>query len=178
MWWSNAQELREDRGGGVVLAMIRRLSVGAIAAVIAAPVAFIGLAMSLMVAELVIYPTVTLLTALITGLVASWLADALAGDEQRTDLNEVIRRNLAWGLVPALGASGYFWLGSLFPPVFLLAAVLIWTGATAARFAFRHRKPESGAGSRVAQSAAWLVGAALAVAAIIFVASLFGLTGT
>lgn len=159
--------------------MIRRLSVGVIVVVITAPIASIGFAMSLMVAEPVIYPTVALLTALITALVASWLADGLVGDRQRTDLNEVIRRNLMWGIIPALAALASPWLGHLLlPPVFLIAAIVIWTATTATRFAFRYRLTDTSVASRLARSAAWLFGASLATASIIFVASLFGLTGT
>lgn len=157
--------------------MIRRLSVGVTVVVVAAPIAFIGFAMGLMVAEPVIYPTVALLTALITALVATWLADWQAGDGQRADMNAVIRRNLVWGIIPALASLAYLWFGFLFPPVFLLGAILIWTAITATRFAFRYRVPETPLATRLARSATWLFGAVLAMAAIIFVASLFGLTG-
>jgi hypothetical protein len=159
--------------------MIRRLSVGVIAVVITAPLASLGFAMGLMVAEPVIYPTVALLTALIAALVASWLADGLAGDGERTDLNEVIRHNLVWAILPALAALASPWLGQLIlPPVFLLGAIVIWTATTATRFAFRYRLTGTSVTSRLARSGAWLFGAALATVATIFVASLFGLTGT
>lgn len=159
--------------------MTRRLLVGVITVVIAAPFAFIGFAMGLMVAEAVIYPTVALLTALIAALVASWLADGLVGDGQRTDLNEVIQRNLVWAILPALAALASPWLGhQLLRQDYLLAAILVWTATTATRFVFRYRLTETSVTSRLARSGSWLFGAGLTTAAIVFVASLFGLTGT
>lgn len=155
--------------------MNRRLLVGLIVFVIAAPVAFIGFAMALMVAEFVIFPTATLALTVITALIASWTADGLGGDGRHSDLNTVARRNLAWGLIPAAAALAAPWL----PPVaaFLLYVVVLWTVTAATRLAFRYRRTKTSKARRLAQSAAWLMGAGLTTTAIIFVASLFGLTG-
>lgn len=156
---------------------VRKSLVGLITIVVAAPISFVLFAMGLIVAEAVIYPTATLATAVITALIASWMVDWLTRDGQQTDLNRVVRRNLAWGILPALVALAYPRLVLPFPNAFLFGAILLWTAVTATRFASRHRREATSRRGRVAGSAAWLVGTGLATAAIIFVASLFGLTG-
>ena len=155
---------------------VRRLLVGLITFVIAAPISFVLFAMGLMVAEMVIYPTATLVTAVITALIASWMAGWLMRDGQHTDLNKVVLHNLAWGIFPALVALAYLRLVFPFPTAFLLGAILLWTTVTATQFAFRFES-ETSSGARLTSSAAWLVGTGLATAAIIFVASFFGLIG-
>ena len=156
--------------------MIRPLFVGVIVFVVTAPVAFIGFAMALMVAEFVIFPTATLALTVITALIASWTADGLGGDGRHSDLNTVVRRNLAWGVIPAAVAVASPWL----PPVaaFLPYVVVLWTVIAATRLTFRYRRIQTSQARRLTQSAVWLMGTGLTTTAIILVASLLGLTGT
>jgi hypothetical protein len=153
----------------------RRLLVGLIVLLVAAPVTFVGFAMALVVVELVIFPTVTLVIAVVTALVASWAADGLAGDGLHTDLDQTVSRNLVWALVPAALAV----LSIFVPPTgpFLLLLVVIWLVVAATALAFRHRRAKTSTGRRLTQSGVWLFGTGLATAVVIFVASLFGLTG-
>jgi len=157
--------------------MIRRLLVGLIVFVIGAPAGFIGFAMALMVAEFVIFPTATLALTVVTALIASWAADGLGGDGRHSDLHTVVRRNLAWGVIPAAVALASPWL-SHSVAAFLPHVVVLWTVIAATRLAFRYRRTKSPKARRLAQSAAWLGGAGLTTTAIIVVASLSGLTGT
>ena len=153
----------------------RRLLVGLIVLVIAAPITFIGFAMALLVVEFVIYPMITLVIAVVTALVASFAADGLAGDGLHTDLNRAVGRNLAWGVVPAALAV----LSIFVPPAhaFLLAFVVLWMVVSATALAFRYRKAKTSTGSQFMQSGAWLLGTGVTTAVVVFVASLFGLTG-
>lgn len=155
--------------------MIRRLLVGLIVFVIAAPVAFIGFAMALMVVEFVVLPTATLVLAVVSALVASWAADGLAGDGRHSDLDTVARRNLAWAVIPAALALVSPWWHPV--AAFLLYVVVLWTVVAATRLAFRYRRPKASMARRLAQSVVWLMGTGLTTTATIFVASLFGLTG-
>lgn len=152
----------------------RRLLVGLIVFVVAAPITFIGFAMGLLVVEFVIYPTVILVISVLTALVASWAADGLAADGLHTDLDQAVARNLAWGLIPAAAA-----VFALFGPAadLLLFLVVIWMVVAATTLAFRCRRAKTSTGKRLAQSGVWLLGTGLTTAAIVFVASLFGLTG-
>jgi len=154
---------------------LRRVLAGLITFVITAPVSFVLFSMALMVAEAVIFPTAMLATAVITALVGSWTAGWLAGDGRRADFNRVVRGNLVWAILPAIACLAYLRLAAHIRPDLLLGVTLIWTTGTAVGLAFRHRKI-SGAGNS-ARSLAWLVKTTLTVAAIIFTASLFGLTG-
>lgn len=152
----------------------RRLLVGLIVFVVAAPITFIGFAMGLLVVEFVIYPTVILVISVLTALVASWAADGLAADGLHTDLDQAVARNLAWGLIPAAAA-----VFALFGHAadLLLFVVVIWMVVAATTLAFRYRRAKTSTGKRLAQSGVWLLGTGLTTAAIVFVASLFGLTG-
>jgi hypothetical protein len=139
---------------------------------IASPVAFVAFAMSLMVAEMVMFPTATMVTAVITALVASWAARRLAGDGDETNVSRVAWRNLAWAMIPAAVAPFL----ALFP-IGAVAIAVLYTSIGATRLAFRHRRPKRPIGTDLALSAVWLVGTGLGVAFILFVASRFGLTG-
>jgi len=156
--------------------MTRRLLVGLIVFVIAAPVAFIGSAMALMVVEFVVLPTATLVLAVVSALVASWAADGLAGDGRHSDLDIVARRNLAWAVIPAALALVSPWWHPV--AALLLYVVVLWTVVAATRLAFRYRRPKASNARRLAQSAVWLMGTGLTTTATIFVASLLGRTGT
>lgn len=152
----------------------RRLLVGLIVLVVAAPITFIGFAMGLLVVEFVIYPTVILVISVLTALVASWAADGLAADGLHTDLDQAVARNLGWGLIPAAAA-----VLALFGHAadLLLFLVVIWMVVAATTLVFRCRRAKTSTGKRLAQSGVWLLGTGLTTAAIVFVASLFGLTG-
>jgi len=154
---------------------IRRLGVGVITLLVAAPTAFILFAMALFVVEFVMYPLASLVIAVVTALIASFAAWRLAGDGMRTDVNNVAARSLAWGVIPAVAAFVSPWV---YPRVdILLAAVLIYSVVTATTLTFRHRTAETSVRKGLIQSAGWLAGTGLAVAAVIFIASLLGLTG-
>lgn len=148
---------------------------GVITLVVTAPIAFILFAMGLMVAEVVMFPLASLVIAVIAALIASWAAWRLAGDGMRTDVNSVVGHNLAWGVVPAAVALAFPQL--LVPLVFLTGSVLVYTVVVATALAFRHRTADRSIGRKLAQTAGWLAGTGIATAAVIFVASLFNLTG-
>lgn len=153
----------------------RRFLVGLIVLLVAAPVTFVGFAMALLASEFVIFPTMTLVIAVVTALVASWAADGLAGDGLHTDLDQAVGRNLVWALMPAAVA-----VVSIFVPPsgpFVLLFVVIWMTVTATTLVFRYRRAKTSMGRRLAQSGFWLLGTGLTTAVVIFVASLFGLTG-
>lgn len=153
----------------------RRFLVGLIVLLVATPATFIGFAMALLVVEFVIFPTMTLIIAVVTALVASWAADSLAADGLHTDLDQTVGRNLVWALVPAALA----FLSIFVPPAgpFLLFFVVIWMVVAATALAFRYRRTRTTTARRLLQSGVWLLGAGLATTVVIFVASLFGLTG-
>ena len=153
----------------------RDVLVGLIVFLVAVPATFVGFAMALVVVELVIFPTMTLVIAVVTALVASWAADSLAADGLHTDLDQTVGRHLVWALVPAALAvlSSFVPL----PRAYLLAFVVIWMVVAATVLAFRHRREKTSIRRRLAQSGVWLLGTGLVTAVVIFVASLFGLTG-
>ena len=82
---------------------IRRLGVGVITLLVAAPIAFILFAMTLMVVEFVMFPLASLVIAVVTALIASWAAWRLAGDGMRTDIN---KRGCTESGVGGLSGSG------------------------------------------------------------------------
>lgn len=151
---------------------VGRLLVGVLTVLIASPVAFVVFAMSLLVAEVVMFPTATLAIAVIAGLVASWAARMRAGDGNGPDVNAVISRNLMWAIVPA-SVSPFL---AMFP-VGAVAIAVLYTGIGATRLAFRHRRPKRSISKDLALWAMWLAGTGLGVAVILIVASQFGLTG-
>ena len=155
--------------------MRSRFLVGLIVFVVAVPITFVGLAMGLLAVEFVIHPTVILVISVVTALVASWAADGLAGDGLHTDLNQTVARNLAWGVVPASLSI----LSAFVPAVgpFLLFFVVIWMTVTATALALRHRRAKTSPGKRLGQTGVWLLGTLAATTAIVYLASLFGLTG-
>lgn len=155
--------------------MGRRFLVGLIVLPVAALATFVGFAMALMAIEIVILPTMTLVVAVVTALVASWAADGLAGDGLHTALDKAVGRNLVWALVPAALAV----LSIFAPPAgpFMQFFVVIWMVVVATTLVFRYQRPRASSGRRLGQSGVWLLGTGLATALVIFVASRFGLTG-
>lgn len=139
------------------------------------PFAIFLFVLGLVVTESVIYPVAALATAAIAAVIASWVANSLAGDEDRTDIQAAVVRNLAWGVLPAV--ASIFLAASLDRSVWLIAIVLIYTSVTASLLAFRHRTGEASTVGDGALTVGWLVGTVVSVGLVIFVASLFGLTG-
>ncbi|MGH8914964.1 MAG: hypothetical protein ACRDZM_10670 [Acidimicrobiia bacterium] len=154
---------------------LRFLAVTAITIIGATPFAVFMFVMGLVVAESVIYPVATLATAAVGALVAGWVANSLAGDEERTDLRATVVRNLAWAVIPAV--ASIFLASTLDKSVWLIAIVLAYTSATAAILALRHRTTDATTPGDGQLTVGWLVGTVVAVGMVIFVASLFGLTG-
>jgi len=156
-------------------AVLRFLAVFAVTVVVTAPIAVFLFVMVLVVDDQVIFPTATLATAAIASLVASWAASSLATNEKRTHLAAVAVRNLLWGVVPAVVA---FFLGSsLDRSVVLIAAVIVYTALTGTVLATRHLSGEATAAEDGKLTVSWLVGTVVGVGVVIFIASLFGLTG-
>jgi hypothetical protein len=87
----------------------------------------------------------------------------------------VVPRNLAWGILPAV--ASIFLAASLNRSVWLIGTVLVYTSVTASLLSFRHRTAEASMVTDGKLTVGWLVGAVVAVGIVIFVASLFGLTG-
>jgi hypothetical protein len=154
---------------------LRFLAVFAITLIGTTPLAVFLFVMGLVVAESVIYPFATLATAAIASVIAAWVTNSLVGDEDRTDLRAVVPRNLAWGILPAV--ASIFLAASLNRSVWLIGTVLVYTSVTASLLSFRHRTAEASMVTDGKLTVGWLVGAVVAVGIVIFVASLFGLTG-
>jgi hypothetical protein len=154
---------------------VRFLTVTLITLVGTTPLAVFLFVMSLVVSENVIYPAATLATAAIAALAAGWAATSLAGDEKRTDLGGVVLRNLVLAAVPAVAAA--FVASSLDRSIWLISITLVYTSLTASLLAFRYRTNEATTVQDGKVTINWLVGTVVGVGVIIFVASLFGLTG-
>jgi len=154
---------------------LRFLAVFSITLIGTTPFAIFLFVLGLVVSESVIYPVAALATAAIAAVIASWVANSLAGDEDRTDIQAAVLRNLAWGVLPAV--ASVFLAASLDRSVWLIAIVLVYTSVTASLLAFRHRTGEASTVGDGALTVGWLVGTIVSVGLVIFVASLFGLTG-
>jgi len=154
---------------------LRSLTVFAITVVLTTPLAVFLFVMGLVVTESVIYPTASLATAAIAGIVAGWAANSVLDDVSRSDLAAVVTRNLLLGILPA-GVSTVL-AASLDRSIWLIGAVLLFTSASATVLAFRHRTEEASPAGDGKLTVGWLVGALVGVGLVIFVSSLFGLTG-
>jgi hypothetical protein len=150
-------------------------SVAAIALLVTTPLAVFLYVMGLVVSEYIIYPAAALATAAIAALAAGWAANSFTHDEKRTDLATVVGRNLVLGVLPA--GAAVFLATSLDRSVWLIALTLVYCSATASVLAFRNRSGEATAVQDGKLTVNWLVGTVVGVGVIIFVASLFGLTG-
>jgi small-conductance mechanosensitive channel len=143
--------------------------------VVTAPFSFFGFALALIVAEAVIYPTATLVTAVVAGLVASWTATTTARDGSRTDIGAVARRSVTWAIIPAAISPLLFQVVSR--NIFGLLLVLLYTTLVATSLAFRLRTEESSTRRELRITAAWVGGTVIAIVLIITVAGMFGLAG-
>lgn len=155
--------------------ILRFLAVFAFTLIGATPFAIFFFVLGLVVTESVIYPVATLATAAIAAVIAAWVANSIAGDQDRTALQDSVLRNLAWGILPAV--ASIFLAASLSRSVWLIAVVLVYTSATAGLLALRHRTTEASTVGDGALTVGWVLGTVVAVGLVIFVASLFGLTG-
>ncbi|HEY7469229.1 MAG TPA: hypothetical protein VIC07_06845 [Acidimicrobiia bacterium] len=153
----------------------RFLAVLTISMIGTAPFAMFFYVMGLVVAEQVIYPTAALATSVVAGLVAGWAGNGIAGDDDRTDLNRVVTRNLILGVIPAV-VSGLLAV-SLNRAIWLIIGVVAFTSLTATWMCFRYRTSQSSAAVDGGATVLWFVGTVVGVGLVIFVASLFGLTG-
>jgi hypothetical protein len=154
---------------------LRFLAVFAITLIATTPFVVFFFVMALVVTEQIIYPTATMATAAISGLVASWAASSLTTDEERTDLSAVVIRNLIAAIVPAVASIPL--AESLDRSVFLIAGVLIYTSVSASLLATRLTSSEITTAENAKLTVNWLVGTVVGVGVTIFVASLFGQTG-
>lgn len=154
----------------------RWATVGAITFVVASVTALILFSLGLIVNESVIWPTATLATSIIAALVASLAARWLTRPRMGVDVSVVAARSLVWALLPAVLILLFPLLVGSLRLTWWIAIVVVYTTAIALRLAARHRVDlQSSRPFRV--SAFWLLGTVAGVIAIIFVASLFGLTG-
>lgn len=157
--------------------VLRGATAVVITMVIAVPAAFIMIAMSVVVHEAVIRPTAVLGTSVVASLIGSWAADGLSRDGRRTLVNQVVARSLLWGLIPAALISLTTFLGTPVRPVVWGSLVVAYASVVGVILAFRHRSEETPPPARTLPTFWWLAGTVAAVAVVIFMASLFGLTG-
>lgn len=123
-----------------------------------------------------IYPLATLATAVVAALAGSWLARFLVGDGMATEMGAAVSRTLMWAVIPAALSVGLAY--SSFPStlVALVAATVVGVVA-ATHYATRFRTARRPLAREVGATALWVTGMIAVIAAVIFVASLFGLTG-
>lgn len=153
----------------------RWVIVGVITFVIASIVALILFSMGLIVHESVIWPTATLATSIIAALVASLTSRWIVRPKKDVDVNAVAARSLVWALLPAAVILLFPLLVGSLRLVWWIALVVTYTTAFAVSLTRRHRNTTSGRPLFI--SAMWLAGTVAGVIAVVFVASLFGLTG-
>ncbi|GEM_PF-2629741 len=162
-------------GEGVPNRTLRVLVVLGVTLIGTSPFAVFLFIMGLVAAEEVIYPTATLATGAISALIASWAANLFAVDERRTDLARVVTHNVMWAIPMAV--TTIFLPPYLDSPMWLIAGVIAYCGVIATILAFRRRTDEADAAADGQLTVGWLLGTAVGFGLVIFVASLFGLTG-
>ncbi len=144
--------------------------------VIALGAALFLFSLGLIVHEGVIWPSATLATSVVSAVAASVLSDWAIRDGTRAKITGVARRSLAWALLPALLILLFPLLIGALRLIWWIGLVAVYTTVVAFYFARRFRGPSEET-RRLKASLAWLTGTFAAVVVIIFVASLFGLTG-
>ncbi len=154
---------------------VRFLPVFALALIGTTPFAVFLFVMGLVVAEYVIYPAASLATAVIAGLFAGWAASGVAEDGKRADLTRVAIWNLTLGVVPAVGSVVL--ASAVARAVWLIGGVIVFTSLTGSILALICRTEDATVASDGSTTVGWLLGAVVSVGVVIFVASLFGLTG-
>jgi hypothetical protein len=155
--------------------VVRFLPVFSLALIGTTPFAVFLFVMGLVVTEYVIYPAASLATAVIAGLFAGWAASGVGGDGKRADLSRVVVLNLILGVVPAVASA--LLAAAVARVVWLIAGVIVFTSFTGSILALRYRTEEATVASDGSTTVGWLLGAVVGVGVVIFVASLFGMTG-
>ncbi len=155
--------------------VVRFLPVFALTLIGTTPFAVFLFVMGLVVAEYVIYPTASLATAVIAGLFAGWAASGVSEDGRRADLTRVVMLNLILGVVPAVGSV--LLSESVARAVWLIGGVIVFTSLTGSILALRCRTEDTTVAADGSTTVGWLLGAVVGVGIVIFIASLFGMTG-
>jgi hypothetical protein len=140
---------------------------------------FLVLPLGLVVAEWVIFPLGLAIAALLAALSAGWAGTLLAKDQTQTQLGPVIRLTetvaiglaLIFLLIAWLGMASF---GPLIIPILIFSLILALC-AGAATWRFRGQK--QAIRSEVKLTMMLLGLAVVSVPGVIFIASLFGLTG-
>ena len=156
---------------------LRWTTIGVLVVLVTAPVAFFLFVMGLVVHEAIIWPTAVLATAVTASLVASWTADGIVRDGSRTVINDVARLSLVWGLIPVALVLWASFVGAGSPVVVWIVVTVLYTSTIGAMLASRHRTDNPAQTSRGVATVLWLAATAVAVGVVIYIASLFGLTG-
>ena len=156
---------------------LRWITTGVLVVVVTAPAAFLLFAMGLVVHEAIIWPTAALATAVVASLAASWTADGLVQDGRRTVINEVAQRNLVWALIPAGLVLSTAFVGDRLPLAVWIGFTVLYTSTVGVILASQHTTDDPAQTRRGVATVLWLAAAAVAVGGVIFIASLFGLTG-
>lgn len=151
-------------------------AVGVITFVVASVTALFLFSLGLVVNESVIWPTATLATSIIAALVASLSTQWLIRPRMAVDVSAVAAGSLVWALFPAALILLFPLLVGSLRLIWWIVIVVIYSTAIALRMASRNRSDVHR--TRPFRAAAfWLLGTVAGVVVIIFVASLFGLTG-
>ncbi len=155
--------------------VFRFLSVFSLSLIGTTPFSVFLFVMGLVVAESIIYPTASLATAAIAGLFAGWASSSVVEDGKRADLNKVVVGNLAIGVIPAV--ASVLLASAVSRAVWLIGGVLVFGCVTGTILALRLRTSDATVAGDGQTTVGWLLGAVVGVGLVIFVASLFGLTG-
>lgn len=140
---------------------------------------FLVLPLGLIVAEWVIFPLGLVIAALLAALSAGWAGVFLTRDQTQTRLwpvvwvTEVVAIGMAliFLLMVRLGVAGF---GPLIIPIMIFSLILaLCAGAASWRF----RSPRQDTRQQVKLTVALVLLAVVSVPGVIFIASLFGLTG-
>lgn len=141
-------------------------------------IVFIGLfTLGLILDERLLYPLALTVTAIISGAVAGWTTNRLVSDGLNTPANPLVIRSIGVGviltiLVFVIRRAGWF----PSPPIILIALLSLVLASATTNFALTQRIPTMDANS-TRHIVAWIIGAIVAVPVVIFIGSLFGLTG-
>ena len=140
---------------------------------------FLLLPLGLVVHELVIFPLALAIAALLAAIAANWAGSGLARDETRTRLLPVVGATEGVALVALLVVIANFALRlAIFNRIMIIAVfcgLMLALGATVATWRFRRSKESPSSDGLLTLALLGL--AVVAVPVVIFVASLFGLTG-
>jgi hypothetical protein len=138
------------------------------------------LPLGLIVAEWLIFPLALVIAALLTALSAGWAGTFLARDQTQTRLLLVIGVTEAMAVGMALiflitVRLGMASFGPLIVPAVTFSLILTLSASIAT---WRFRNPKQSRSSEVKLTVTLLMLAVVSVPGVVFLASLFGLTGT